>query len=298
MRLLLPLVCLIVFLFSCFTDHKKTNESKSAGAIKSDSFPAKNNEILVPDITKFTTLKIAGHEVDIAPPDSGTAYRGNIVILQGWNYPKHDWCQKAPELCKKAKAMGYFLIMPEMGRSVYATEFYKETREDFRKYPLRGWLVDSVFSYLQKNHNLLLKEQSNYLIGLSTGGRGVAMVALDRPDLFKAAAALSGDFDQSKIKNDVLTTLFYGKYENNPERWNKTDNIVHRIKEWKTPIYLGHGQLDKICTPLQTRQFYDSLVVHFDKNKVKINEPKTMAHDYIYWSSETDAMLKFFEDYK
>jgi hypothetical protein len=298
MRKLLPVLCLVVFLFSCFTDTKKTKEQNDSADLKNDSIPPKDKEVKVPNISKFITLKIAGHELDIAPPDSGTTYRGNIVLLQGWNYPKHDWCQKAPELCKKARAMGYYLIMPEMGRSVYATAFHKETKEDFKKFPLLGWLIDSAFTYIQEKHNILLEEQSNYLIGLSTGGRGVAMVALHKPDLFKAAAALSGDFDQSQIKGDAITTLFYGKYESNPERWKKTDNIVYRIKEWKTPIYLGHGQLDKICTPLQTRQFYDSLVVHFDKNKVKINEPKNMAHDYRYWGSETDAMLQFFEEFK
>lgn len=249
-------------------------------------------------IDSFMTLNIAGHAVDIAPPDSGVAYRGNLIILQGYNFPKHDWCQKAPELCRRARAEGYLLIMPEMGRSLYSSAFFAETRSDMKKYPLRTWLVDSVFSYLNERHNILLARQNNYILGLSTGAHGAALIALDRPNLFNAIAALSGDYDQTKIPNDPLIVMYYGNYKNNTKRWTEVDNVLWQIKNWNTPIYLGHGQMDKVVPPAQTRLFYDSLLLHFDSAKVQLNEPKTMAHDYKYWGSETEAVLQFFKKFQ
>ncbi len=246
-------------------------------------------------LDSFITIKIGAHEIDIAPADKGCQYKGNIVILQGYNYPKHDWCEKAPELCRKARSEGYCLIMPEMGRSLYADSFYEQTANVFRKYPLRTWLTDTVFLQLQKQYNLLLPEQNNYMLGLSTGAHGAVLIALDQPELFSAVAALSGDYDQSKIPEDKLTELYYGSYSTQKERWETIDNPTSRIKEWKTPIYLGHGIKDEVVPAAQTKLFYEALSKIFDPDKIKINLPENMGHDYNYWGSETDAILDFFE---
>lgn len=293
MRLLFFIV-LISFFAACESIQKQEAEAAAAPvpALIVDTMP------LPKGIDSFMTLNIAGHAVDIAPPDSGVAYRGNLIILQGYNFPKHDWCQKAPELCRRARAEGYLLIMPEMGRSTYSSAFFAETRNDMRKYPLRTWLVDSVFSYLESKCNILLPQQNNYIIGLSTGARGAALVALDRPELFAAIAALSGDYDQTKIPEDQIMNIYYGAYQKHKERWQEVDNILWQIKNWNTPIYLGHGQMDKVSPPAQTRLFYDSLLLHFDNAKVLLNEPKTMAHDYKYWGSETEAVLQFFKKFQ
>jgi len=205
---------IILCSYSCqqITGHE---EVAHASPIVIDSLPKeKPMPKKYKNLLNFQTIKIAGHAVDIVLPDSGVAYAGNIVVLPGYNYARTHWCEQthAPQLCSLAKAKGYLLIMPEMGRSVYSSAFFPETKVDLKQYPRRQWLTDSVFSYLQKQHDLLLLEQNNYLLGLSTGGRGVALVALDKPELFSAAAALSGDFDQTKMSSDKLMTNYYGTF--------------------------------------------------------------------------------------
>jgi S-formylglutathione hydrolase FrmB len=264
-------------------------------AIKTDEFIVKTDTMPLPKgLDSFITLKIGDYEIDIARFDKVSKFKGNIIILQGYNFPKHDWCEKAPDLCRKATAEGYCLIMPEMGKSIYADSFYEQTAAIFRNYPLRTWLTDTVFTHLQKYHNLLLPGQNNYLLGLSTGAHGAVLIALDQPELFSAVAALSGDYDQSKIPEDKLTELFYGSYSTQKERWETIDNPTSRIKEWKTPIYLGHGIKDEVVPADQTKLFYEELSKIFDQDKIKINLPEKMGHDYKYWGSETDAILDFF----
>lgn len=241
----------------------------------------------------FISINISGFKTDIAAPYPGVAYKGNILILQGYNFPKHDWCEKAPDLCQKARRLGYCLIMPEMGRSVYADSFFIETAEIFKKYPLRSHLRDSLFPYLRKNFNILLPEQNNYVLGLSTGARGAALLVLDYPDFFSAAALLSGDFDQTEMPNDKLMTLFYGAFSKNKHRWKKTDNIINNISEWKTPLYLGHGINDAVVPFSQSQQLFDSLQNILDPKMLKFNKAD-MGHDYNYWGSETDNILDFF----
>ncbi|MEM9981997.1 MAG: alpha/beta hydrolase-fold protein [Bacteroidota bacterium] len=248
-------------------------------------------------LQSFQTLQIGKHLVDIALPKESVTIKGNLLILQGFNFPKDDWCKKS-SLCKKALAEGYVLIMPEMGKSVYATKLYPETREDWRHYPTKTWLVDTVFSHLQEKYGLLLSSQQNYMIGLSTGARGIALVALDHPTLFTACAALSGDYDPTRVPNDRLITAYYGAYELFPTRWAQVDNVVAKIEEWRTPIYLGHGKRDKVVAWEETQWFYDQLIQQAPEFPVKLSLLEIYGHDYTYWDFEVDRVLDFFDTIK
>ncbi len=220
--------------------------------------------------------------------------KGTFLILHGWNLPPEDWCTKT-SLCKKVTAEGYCMILPDMGKSEYQKRIFPETRIDWRSTPTRKWLTDTLVPFLHKNFALLLENEDNFIVGLSTGARGVALIALDLPKLFKGAAALSGDYDQTKIPNDKITTGFYGSYKKQRERWEKIDNAISQIKEFSTPIYLGHGRLDKVVPSQQTKLFYDSLVKYHPNLKVKLNMPNA-GHDYKYWGSEVDNILAFFKE--
>ncbi|MFA4852641.1 MAG: prolyl oligopeptidase family serine peptidase, partial [Bacteroidales bacterium] len=63
---------------------------------------------------------------------------------------------------------------------------------------------------------------------------------------------------------------------------------------YKTPIYLAHGMLDQVVPPEQTIMFYDSLKKYHPDLKIKLNMPNA-RHDYLFWNSEVDNILKFFE---
>ena len=240
-------------------------------------------------------LKFHGKMVQttIKVPDSGVV-KGVIVALPGWNYPAIDWCNKTL-LCEKAFKKGYVLIMPEMGKSIYTENIYKETRKDWAVYPTRKWVEDSLIAYLQKNFSLLLPGENNYIMGLSTGARGVALICLDTKDLFKKAAALSGDYDQTQFIQDNLYNGYYGAYSTNKQRWIGAENIVYRVKEFNTPIYLGHGRKDKVVSCNQTIEFSDSLKKYKPNLLVKLHIDENAEHNYTYWNSEIDEILNFFE---
>lgn len=244
---------------------------------------------------KDTTIVIAKRKVVLKFSKSVICI-GTAVLLPGWNFLPDDWCFKS-SLCEKLLSNGYNLVMPDMGKSVYCNEIYPETRADWRSFPTRKWLTDTVFFELQKRFNLLSPEEKNCIIGLSTGARGVALVVLSCPKLFKCAAALSGDYDQRRMKNDNLMKGFYGEYEKYMYRWEGIDNVVLRVKEFNTPIYLGHGSIDMVVPPEQTKLFYEELIKAHPKLTVKLSMPKA-GHDYKYWDSEVDSIISFFEKQK
>ena len=221
---------------------------------------------------------------------------GSFLVLHGWNFPPEDWCTKT-SLCDKATENGFYMVMPDMGKSIYHNAITPVTRPDWRGNPTRKWLTDTLIPFLQKNYALFSDKENNFIVGLSTGARGVALVLLDLPSLFKGAAALSGDYNQSDMPNDKLSTGYYGAFKKFKNRWDTVDNPLHRIREFSTPLYLGHGTDDKIVPPRQTKVFYDSLVKYHPKLKIKLNMPKA-CHDYQYWRSEVDNILTFFSEIK
>ncbi len=289
------LIVIICMCLACISQKTKKQSDTLKNVHKQDSVQ-KNTAVMCDTLQSFQTLTVGGHLVDIAVPKTDKI-QGNIVILQGFAFPKDDWCKKT-SLCKKALEKGYVLIMPEMGKSNYVSEFYPETRKDWQKYPQKQWLVDTLFNFLQKKYCILLPEQNNFAVGLSTGGRGVAVCALSRPDIFKAVASLSGDFDQSKIPNDKVMIGYYGEYAKFEDRWKTKDNIIYHIKNWKVPVYIGHGKLDPLVPYQQSELLYKSLQEHCPEVAVKYHLAPTHAHNYTYWESEVDAVLAFFETHR
>ena len=242
-----------------------------------------------------TTVFINNRKVLIKTPGKHKKL-GVILVLPGWNFPSEDWCLKTT-LCEKATENGYYLVLPEMGKSVYQESDFLETRADWKSYPTRKWVTDTMIPELRKSFSLLIENDNNFLIGLSTGARGVALITLDLPKLFKGVAALSGDYNQSIMQNDNLMKGYYGPYEKFKSRWDSIDNPFHRIKELITPIYLGHGTADKIVPPEQTKLFYQALVKVHPHLKVKLHMPEA-GHDYNYWGSEVNNVFDFFSELK
>lgn len=238
-----------------------------------------------------TTLIINNHKVLLKI--SGQNKKGTFLVLHGWSLPAEDWCNKT-SLCDKVLKKGYCVVLPDMGKSVYQEKNYPETRADWRAYPTRKWLSDTLIPILRKKYSLLLINENNYLVGLSTGARGVALVLLDFPELFKGAAALSGDYAQEKMPADNLMTGFYGPFHKFKKRWLEQDNPISRIKEYQTSIYLGHGKLDQVVPPEQTIMFYDSLKKYHSSLKMKLDTPNA-RHDYLFWDSEVNNILIFFD---
>ena len=72
-------------------------------------------------------------------------------------------------------------------------------------------------------------------------------------------------------------------------------SIQNRVKEFKVPVYLGHGVNDKMCPVSQTEIFSKKL----KEVNPSLNQVLNLAeagHNYKYWNSEVNAILAFFEE--
>lgn len=222
--------------------------------------------------------------------------KGTIILLHGWNFSPTEWCEKS-SICDSALKRGYNLILPNLGKSTYHWQTYPETRKDYLKYPTRKWMYDSLFVYLQKSFSVLKAGQNNFVAGISTGGRGAALFALEHPELFKAAVCLSADFDQSLLKGEPINTGFYGPFEKFPDRWKGKDNIYNRASELKVPLLLIHGKKDKMCPYTQSESFYAKISMNNNPLGHQIILSKNDGHTYAFWSAQSEIILNFFDQH-
>ena len=239
-----------------------------------------------------TVITIYNLDFLIQVPQTGLTVKGDLLLLPGWDFSNRKWCDST-EVCKTALQKGFRVIAPQMGRSVYATRYYAQTRSDFRKFPTLLQL-DSALEWLKTNGGFF--SQKNLVLGLSTGARGVALLCERKPEWFQAAAALSGDYNQVSMPNDNLMRLTYGTYSLNKRLWAETDNPQTDAGKLKTPIYLGHGLKDKVVPFEQTQDFARVLQKkNSDSAAVLLNLDKEAGHNFSYWRSELPAIWQFFE---
>lgn len=281
---------ILFFLVSC-ASISNNDANTIASDILTDSASSKKEHFA---IFRDTTVVLNGDSVDILFPSKEV--KGQILVLPGWNFSRKKCCKES-SFCRKALQKGYILVLPEMGKSIYASAIYPETRKDWIRFPELKWVTDTLITYLQQQAGLFKQGQSNYVFGISTGGRGVALIVEHTGNLFKAGAALSGDYDQTRLPNDNLMKGFYGNYSDFKTRWEGEDNALLNTSKVLVPLYLGHGLDDKVVPVEQTRLFYNELKRVNGKLPHAFKLTEKQGHNYAYWDSETDAVLEFFEKY-
>ncbi len=238
------------------------------------------------------TFLVSGVKTDILFPAEKIS--GSILVLPGWSFSRSDICEKS-NFCELALKNGYVLIMPEMGKSIYASQLFHETRNDWRPYPTLIWITDSLIPYCQKEFNLLIPGHNNYLFGISTGGRGVALLSIYAGNIFIAGAALSGDYNQLSDTSDNLIRGFYGDFNKFPERWKGKDNPLMNANKLNIPLFLAHGKSDLIVPYLQSSIFFDSIHKIRPELGHRLFLKNDAGHNYKFWNTEYNDVFDFFQ---
>ncbi len=285
----------IPLLLACSSE----NNQLTTGSDNVDSSADETVEQLIahkPQDTLFTIKEEGFREIEvrILPAENPI---GTILVLPGWNYPYAHWCDST-SLCKEAVIAGFNLILLTTGKTIYQQKIYPETRSDWKRERSLPWFSQDLLQLLSENYHVLESGQgNNFILGLSTGARGAFLIGKERPDIFRAIAGLSGDYDQNYLPDDNLYRGFYGNKAQHTERYSGMENPVFNISQLEIPVYLGHGLLDEVVSPQHAMRLqkviYDSLpgidiTLHIDKDA---------KHNYTYWESEISNVLNFFKEH-
>jgi S-formylglutathione hydrolase FrmB len=239
-----------------------------------------------------STVEVEGIAVDLLMPED--RYVGDLLVLPPWNTSRDQWCMHA-RFCNKASKRGYRLIMPDMGKSIYAQAVYPETREDWRVEPTITWVKERLIPDLRNNYCLLKENGQNFVLGASSGARGAILLAEEMPGFFVAAAALSGDYNPAEMKGDNIYRGFLGDFESFASRWETAENVLVGSAAIRSAIYLGHGKADNVVPFSQTQTLYDLLKKQNPQVPLRLSLPADRGNDFGYWGSEVTNVLDFFE---
>ena len=282
-------IAIVLILFSVFSCKNNLREEEKTieevKIIEEVNFMPKN------DTTFFAYFNNNEVQIDIKYPKQKP--KGTILILHGWDC-KHTEIVENTSFCDSALQHNFTLIMPNLGKCNYMSKIYPETHKNLQSSPTLTWIIDTMIPLLQTNFNLLDSTQKNYIMGLSTGGRGATMLAYKIPHLFTAIATVSGEFDITKRPDYYLYYAYLGNYENHKERW-KDECFAFDCENYFVPTYIAHGLNDNVAMPKNSISMYDSLKLYHQNLRIEKHFVENQGHNYNYWNTETSNILIFFE---
>lgn len=204
-----------------------------------------------------------------------------LVLLPGWNYSVLDWENKT-KVVDTALSMGFDVFLCDMGKSVYMDSIYPETRSDYRFYPTRTWLWDSVLN--KQFDRPIFDEKRLYLMGLSTGARGSVLLGMEHQNEVGGVIALSGDYLPSLDTNDALMINTMGRYYQFQKRWEEGMNSTYNLDGMPDFLYIGHGLQDEVVSPIQSESLYEHTRVLTTTEKLHY-KMQDGEHNYEFWNN-------------
>lgn len=228
----------------------------------------------------------------------GKAVR-TLIVLHGYNGTMRDW-EKNSAIKKFADQYGIALVCPAMGKSLYASQYFPETKVKWAPLPGGIYMNTVLIPFIRSNFNLATDKAKTGIMGLSTGGRGALLTAARIPESFAATAGVSGDYDPlSMTRNHILRSV-YGEYKNFKSRWEQQDNMMRMAVNLKgVAVFISHGGKD-YSVPREQSMLLAMRLKQLEKKsggyKVAYNEVSHGIHDWRYWRKILPDMMKFFDE--
>ena len=222
-----------------------------------------------------------------------------IIALPSYNGLLKDW-EENTNIEYLANEYNLVLVCPQMGRTVYETKFYPETKVKWSGIPGTVFIGEKLIPYLRDNFALAGDRSKTGILGVSTGARGAILASSVYHDLFGAAAGLSGNYDALAMTNNKTLISVYGEYRDFKERWLQDDNILELSKNLEnTSLFLWHGQKDYVVSHKQSIIFVMRLRQYRRDNgggyEVIFKEKKYSSYGWRYWKRMVPEVMDFFD---
>jgi enterochelin esterase-like enzyme len=227
-----------------------------------------------------------------------------VIALHGWNSPVSDW-EKLGNIQVHAERLGAVVAVPDMGRTVYETDYFRESRlrnltRRTPRVPGTPWIGGVVLPYLRRCLAVSRDRSRTAIIGYSTGGRGAVLVAQHYPE-FGLVAGFSGTYDLETLRPGTgeyrIHANLYGEMRpHHRKRWLSEQSILPALVEKLrgARVMLAHGQQDPVVSFTQT-----TVMVTAMKTAGLVPAPVARivpdaGHDWAFWRGEVQAAMEAF----
>ncbi|HRC56943.1 MAG TPA: alpha/beta hydrolase-fold protein [Kofleriaceae bacterium] len=220
-----------------------------------------------------------------------------VLVLHGWNHTPEQLRDKA-DLEILADRYGVVLAVPAMGKTVYESELFAESKQPWGTIPGARWVGEVILPHLRGAYAVAGDRSHTAVIGYSTGGRGAVLLAQAYPE-FAFAGSLSGTFDLMRLSprdgEYKIHAAVYGSRRKFESRWQR-DNCVapERVAQLVgTALFLGHGGKDEVVPAAQLTALQDALQDAGAKAPaVSAQVTPGAGHDWAYWNGQWPAMFE------
>ncbi len=125
---------------------------------------------------------------------AGQGKHPTLYLLHGMSDDHTGWMRRT-SIERYATEHGLAVIMPNVQRSFYADMVHG--------YRYWSFISDELIRLAESFFPLSRRREQRFVAGLSMGGYGAFKLALRRPELFAAAASLSGALDVASLTSDL-----------------------------------------------------------------------------------------------
>jgi len=226
-----------------------------------------------------------------------------LYLLHGYSDDETGWTQfgEAQHIADKAinsgDAPAMIIVMPDAG-----VTFYMNSSDGKAKY--EDFFVQEFMPHIESTYRIRAKKEFRAVAGLSMGGFGTMLLATKHPDLFAAAAPLSGAFwTDEEISAmpaerwDGLFTNLFGKAAPGKDRlsehWYK--NSIFKIIE-TTPVeklktikyYIDCGDDDFLIKG--NMHLHAAMTDKGIPHEFRVRDG---GHTWVYWRTALPEVMKF-----
>ncbi|MEK0083030.1 alpha/beta hydrolase [Benzoatithermus flavus] len=220
-----------------------------------------------------------------------------LFLLHGTDGNENDWLdlghlqQTADDLIRRGKIPPMLIVTPDAGNS-----WYVDNADAGRGGLYASAFLGELVPFVDARFDTVGDRRGRAIAGLSMGGFGALRLVLARPDLFVAAASLSGALfmpDEPLTPADIadLHGAFGTPFERARLERNDPFRMLGGLACAEAPaIYLASGAQDGFRLDEATASFYLALKRAGIPSSLRI---RSGGHDWKFWSDELGPTLRF-----
>jgi S-formylglutathione hydrolase FrmB len=212
-----------------------------------------------------------------------------VYFLHGYGGSYSNCITRIPQLKDYADTYQMIIVCPDGAFSSWYFDSPVDTTFMFETH-----VAFEVVNFVDTHYRTLANKDHRAICGLSMGGHGAFFLALRHPDIFGAAAAMSGGMDLSDSRNkfDILKRI--GDTITQASRWHNL-SIIYMIEQYtNTPVKLLFDCGNKDIFIESNRRLHQKML------SLKIPHDYTERfgeHNWDYWRNSIPYHLLFFRNF-
>ncbi len=212
-----------------------------------------------------------------------------VYLLHGYSGSYSNCITRVPQLKDYADTYQVIIVCPDGG---FSSWYFDSPVDPSFKYETH--IATEVVNYIDTNYRTLADKNHRAIMGNSMGGHGALFLALRHPDIFGAAASISGGVDLAlcKTKYDIIKRL--GDTILHATNWHDL-TVINLIEKYtNTPV--------KMSIDCGTRDIFIEANRHLHQKMMQLK----ILHDYTerpgehtweYWGNSMPFQLLFFRKF-